>query len=106
MMIEVIVIFGEEAAKRYDEIGKVPSRWWFDHHDGIICKKQFNTKEEYRAYLQGLEDMNGNQGFSITEPQEVAIDCERCQVWRFYFADRENDTYCPDCGQLIKIKKE
>lgn len=28
-------------------------------------------------------------------------DCDRCSFWRSYFSDREEITYCPDCGKII-----
>lgn len=105
-MINVTVICGGSAVRRYDETGKIPSGKWLNGHGGVVNVKTFKTQGEYDAYSMGLADADGweetmlaNKEF--TTRNDKSTDCVHCKEWKAIFSDRENDVFCPDCGKLI-----
>lgn len=103
-MIKATVIFGEDAVRRYDETCKPPSARWLEQNGGIVDEKTFRTKEEFNAYCEGVNDTDGWMESVILDPEiteKPTQACQYCEQWRSFFADRDHQTYCPDCGQLI-----
>lgn len=103
-MIKATIIFGEDAVCRYDETCEIPSDKWLEQNGGVVDEKTFKTIEEFNAYCEEINDADGWSGSEILDPEiteESTQDCQYCEQWRSFFADRESQTYCPDCGLLI-----
>lgn len=100
-MTKATVIFGEDAVKRYEETGKVPSTRWLNANGGIVDEAEFKTKAEYNAYAKALNDADSWYRSIILQPEETEEDCPHCNYWRAFFLDKKTVTYCPDCGQKI-----
>lgn len=100
-MIKATTIFGEDAVKRYEETGKVPSTKWLNANGGIVDEVEFKTKAEYDAYAKALNDADSWYSSTILQPEETQEDCPFCKQWRAFFFDKQTVTYCPDCGQKI-----
>lgn len=49
-MIKATVIFGEDAVRRYEDTGKLPSAKWLNNYGGLVDEIKFNTKAEFNAY--------------------------------------------------------
>ncbi len=70
-MIQVTVIFGTEAVRHYDETGNIPNEQWLLDNGGVVDTKTFNTREEYVAYTEGVNDAEGWYDHSILEPEVI-----------------------------------
>ena len=65
-MVTKTVIFGQEACRKYDETQDLKKvQKVIRKEGGEIKKVQFNTQEEYQAYLKGLWDGNGWQEYWV-----------------------------------------
>lgn len=51
-MIKTIVIYGEEAVRRYEETAKIPSKQWIRANNGAVLEKEFDTLAEYNAIVK------------------------------------------------------
>lgn len=100
-MIKATVIFGEDAVRRYEETGKLPSSKWLNKNGGVVDEVEFKTKAEFDAYSKALNDVDGWYNSSILPSEETEEDCPHCKEWRSFFSDKKSTTYCPDCGQKI-----
>lgn len=103
-MITLTVIFGEAAVRKYDELGKLPSRQWLQCHGGSVVHKEFKTKIEYNAYKDAINECSGHFDWETLPPvitPDAPNDCPHCEEWRTFFSNCEHTVYCPDCGQLI-----
>lgn len=100
-MIKATVIFGEDAVRRYEDTGKLPSAKWLNNYGGLVDEIKFNTKTEFNAYSKALEDADGWNYSTILPPEEIQEDCPHCKEWRTFFSGNKSTTYCPDCGQKI-----
>jgi hypothetical protein len=100
-MIKATVIFGEDAVRRYEETGKLPSAKWLNKNGGVVDKVEFKTKAEFDAYSKALNDVDGWYNSSILLSEETGEDCPHCKEWRSFFSAKKSTTYCPDCGQKI-----
>jgi hypothetical protein len=67
-MIQVTVIFGSEAVQYHNQTGNIPSEEWLLDNGGVVDVKTFNTREEYVAYTQGVNDAEGWCDHTILEP--------------------------------------
>ncbi len=72
-MIKVTVIFGTEAVRHHDDTGNIPSEEWLMDNGGVVDTKTFNTKEEYIAYTEGVNDADGWLDHAILEPEMVDV---------------------------------
>lgn len=84
-MIKITMIFGEDAVREYDETGKLPSEQWLTDNGGVVDKKEFKTEEEYRTYVEGLNDGDGWTDYQIIrhedEPESDAGQTGEASVW-------------------------
>lgn len=72
--ISIVVVFGENAADSYMEEGiKAMRRTIEDDGDGALLRRYFDTDAERQAYIQGISDMEGWQGYAIIDDE----DCTR-----------------------------
>lgn len=55
-MITVKAIFGEDAVKEFETTGQIPSDKWLMDNGGIVDERTFRTQEEYKAYMEGVND--------------------------------------------------
>lgn len=55
-MITVKAIFGEDAVKEFETTGKIPSDKWLMDNGGVVDERTFRTQEEYKAYMEGVND--------------------------------------------------
>lgn len=81
-MIEAQVIFGEDAIARFEETGKVPTDYWLSKHGGVVDTVEFKTMDEYNAYNQALNDVDGWHGSHLLSPKVIPKDCSYCKEWR------------------------
>lgn len=70
-MIEAIVILGKEAVKYYETTGTIPAGQDITGSGGLVLKKQFSTKETYEAYVEALEESDGQVDWRMLPPKEV-----------------------------------
>lgn len=68
----VVVVFGECAAQAYEEKGFTAMRSVLKNGDGMLVRKDFNTKAEVEAYIEGLEDSRGWEEFCVLDKEDVA----------------------------------
>jgi hypothetical protein len=63
---EVSILFGENAVESFNN-GE------YDNvlDNGNIIKRKFKTEEEYKAYIMGLNDMQGNEEYVILNDEDV-----------------------------------
>ena len=64
------MIFGEDAVKKYDESGELPSEEWLMDNGGVVDEKEFKTLEEYNAYIAGLNDGDGWNAYQIIRHED------------------------------------
>lgn len=69
-MIRITMIFGEDAVKKYDESGELPSEEWLMDNGGVVDEKEFKTLEEYNAYIAGLNDGDGWNDYQIIRHED------------------------------------
>ncbi len=100
-MITRTIIFGERAVKEFENTGIIPSSEWMEEYGGLVDRKSFKSTAEHNAYMEALEDYDGHHDFICVDNGPAEKKCGYCQTWQSFFADRESDTYCPDCGSLI-----
>ena len=70
-MIKATVIFGSDAVRHHNETGEIPSKEWLLDNGGVVDIKTFNTREEYVAYTEGVNDADGWNDHTILEPDTV-----------------------------------
>lgn len=70
-MIKVKVIFGEKAVNEYENTGTIPDKQWLQDNGGVVEEKTFRTKEEYDAYVEGINDAHGWLDYHIFKPETV-----------------------------------
>lgn len=68
---KVFMLFGEEAAGRYeqgefDELAEV-----LMYHAGDLVCREFETEAEKNAYLQGIEDCDGWMSWAVMSEEDV-----------------------------------
>lgn len=67
-MVKIKVIFGEDACNYYDEHpNQKKLKEYVKTHGGTLEEREFETEKEYKAYLMGLNDMNGWFEFWVIE---------------------------------------
>ena len=72
-MLRVTVIFGSDAVMQHNLTGEIPSEEWLLNNGGVVDTKTFNTKEEYIAYTEGVNDADGWLDHAILEPEMVDV---------------------------------
>ncbi len=85
-MIEATVIFGTEAAQRYDETKEVPPDEWIEKNGGCVTEKTFATEAEYAAYVEALNESDGWYDSRVINRQTI---------------EKEDATDNLDCDQVI-----
>lgn len=103
-MITIALILGEDAVKFHNWTGQIPSEEFVHMNGGQVLEVDFNTEEEYAAYVQALADFDTWHTYAVAEKEVVTHKCPYCIEWKSFFADKERKTYCPDCGALIISK--
>jgi hypothetical protein len=70
-MKKVKVILGEEACSVYHETRNLDTvSDYIQHRDGYIRELEFNTEQEYNAYIEGINDGNMYDGFWVLDNWE------------------------------------
>lgn len=100
-MIKRTLIFGAEAILEFKETGVVPSDKWLEDNGGYVDEMSFKSRAEHDAYMKALNDYDGWNEYECAEDDPVEETCPHCKEWQAFFADRESNVYCPDCGSLI-----
>lgn len=77
------------------------SKLWcaFDNATGDCFVEVFKSAEEAEKWVNRVEE--DEEDSFIDDTVDKSNDCKRCDSWRGFFSDRDSDTYCPDCGNLI-----
>lgn len=70
-MIIVKAIFGEDAVKEFETTGKIPSDKWLMDNGGVVDEKKFRTREEYNAYMDGVNDTAEWNDSHFFEPEII-----------------------------------
>jgi hypothetical protein len=70
-MIKAIFIFGTDAVRHYEETGKIPAPETFNDTGCLVIQKEFFSKEQYDAYIEGLEDGDGFNAYTVAECEET-----------------------------------
>lgn len=68
-MITVKAIFGEDAVKEFETTGQIPSDKWLMDNGGIVDERTFRTQEEYKAYMEGVNDTAEWSGSYFFKPE-------------------------------------
>lgn len=119
-MITATIILGEDAVRRYEETGKLPSQKWLMDNGGVVDKIEFQTKAEYDAYVQALSDSDSWSDYEvIPEPEVPRLVCPICggsnvacdarvnpntgEILSFF---DEMDGACEKCGAVDLISPE
>lgn len=98
-MIKATIILGHIAVSDYEKTGTIPDD---DDIGGTVIIKEFKAKIEYDAYCEGLNDADGwEEALPLDPVYTQTPDCKHCESWRNFFADREKETFCPDCGKIL-----
>lgn len=105
-MITRTLIFGSDAVMEFQKTGVVPPDEWLDEHGGHVEEMCFKSMDEHNAYIKALVDCDGWHAYDYAENNPVEEKCPYCKEWQSFFADRENNVYCPDCGSLIIPAKQ
>ena len=64
------VLYGKQAARLYSEGGIDALLYHNDSLDIQISERHFSTNAEYQAYLYGIEDSMGWEGFAIMDNKD------------------------------------
>lgn len=68
-MITVTAIFGEDAVKEFETTGQIPSDKWLMDNGGVVDERTFRTQEEYKAYMEGVNDTAEWSGSYFFKPE-------------------------------------
>jgi hypothetical protein len=72
-MIKAIFIFGTDAVRHYEQTGKIPAPETFDETGCLVVQKEFATQELYDAYIEGLEDGDGFNAYTVVECEDAPV---------------------------------
>lgn len=67
----VVVVYGENAARSYMDGGFEGMRLSITGGEGRLVKREFNTEEERKAYIQGVDDADGWWGSAVMDAEDV-----------------------------------
>jgi hypothetical protein len=70
-MIKATIIFGTDAVRHYEETGEVPAPETFNDTGCLVVQKEFASQEHYDAYIEGLEDGDGFNAYTVVEREEA-----------------------------------
>jgi hypothetical protein len=79
MYVTSKIIFGSDAVRHYNETGEIPAAKTLEDLDGTVLEKDFKSKEEYDAYISGLEESDGWSDWIVADqnfesPKNYSLD--------------------------------
>ena len=67
---KLYILYGKQAARLYSREGVDGLLSNSDSLDMQISERHFSTNEEYQAYLYGIEDSMGWEGYAIMDKKD------------------------------------
>ena len=70
-MIKATLICGSEAVEHYKETNEVPDSERFEESGCIVLPKEFRSEEEFRAYVDALDEVDGIDDYLLVNRVET-----------------------------------